>query len=138
MSAQPTPARTILVADDEPALRHLLVRQLQQRGYRVVPAADGLEALRLYRTANPPVDLVLADVVMPGMNGMQLAAALLELDANARFILVSAHVPTGSARLNSGVLVPVLQKPFNLDHVLDVLDRVLVPDTASPGVPQDA
>lgn len=62
---------------------------------------------------------------------MQLAGALLELDANARFILVSAHVPSGGARLKSGVLVPVLQKPFNLDHVLDVLDRVLEP-TAPP------
>jgi CheY-like chemotaxis protein len=138
MSAEPTRARTILVADDEPALRHLLARQLQQRGYRVFPAADGLEALRIYRSANPPIDLVLADVVMPGMNGMQLAAALLELDAKARFILVSAHVPSGSARLNSGVLVPVLQKPFNLDHVLEVLDRVLVPDPASPTLPQGA
>jgi YesN/AraC family two-component response regulator len=104
----------------------------------VFPAADGLEALRIYRSANPPIDLVLADVVMPGMNGMQLAAALLELDTSARFILVSAHVPSGSARLNSGVLVPVLQKPFNLDHVLDVLDRVLVPDPASPTLPQGA
>jgi CheY-like chemotaxis protein len=138
MSAEPTRARTILVADDEPALRHLLARQLQQRGYRVFPAADGLEALRIYRSANPPIDLVLADVVMPGMNGMQLAAALLELDAKARFILVSAHVPSGSARLNSGVLVPVLQKPFNLDHVLEVLDRVLVPDPASPTLHQGA
>ena len=138
MSAEPTPARTILVADDEPALRHLLVRQLQQRGYRVFPAADGLEALRIYRSANPPIDLVLADVVMPGMNGMQLAAALLELDANARFILISAHVPSGSARLSSGALVPVLQKPFNLDHVLDVLDRVLVPRPASPALPERA
>ena len=131
MSAEPSPARPILVADVEPPLPHLLVRRLHQRGYRVFPAADGLEALRIYRSANPPIDLVLADVVMPGMNGMQLAAALLELDANARFILISAHVPSGTARLNSGVLVPVLQKPFNLDYVLDVLDRVLEP-TAPP------
>ena len=132
MSSVHTSARTILVADDEPALRFLLVRQLQQRGYRVLAAADGLEALRIYRSADPPVDLVLADVVMPGMNGMQLATALLELDPLARFILVSAHVPTGSARLSTGVTVPVLQKPFNLDYVLDVLNRVLAGPAASP------
>jgi CheY-like chemotaxis protein len=133
MASVPTFTRTILVADDEPALRSLLVRQLQQRGYRVLAAADGLEALRIYRMADPPVDLVLADVVMPGMNGMQLATALLEINPLARFILVSAHVPTGSARLGTGVTVPVLQKPFNLDYVLDVLDRVLTdPATSSP------
>ena len=131
MPADPPIPRTILVADDEPALRSLLARQLQHRGYRVLPAADGVEALQIYRAANPPVDLVLADVVMPGMNGMQLAAALLEIDPRARFILVSARVPSGSARLSSGALVPVLQKPFNLDDVLDVLDRVLEP-TAPP------
>ncbi len=46
-------------------------------------------------------------------------------DRLARFILASAYVPSGSARLTSGVLVPVLQKPFNLVDVLDVLERVL-------------
>lgn len=74
---------------------------------------------------------MLADVVMPGMNGMQLAAALLEENPQVRLILVSAYVPSGSTRLTSGALVPVLQKPFNLDEVLGVLERVLAP---VPGV----
>jgi CheY-like chemotaxis protein len=123
--SQPRVARTILVVDDEPNLRRLLVQQLELRRYRVLQAQDGVEALAIYRTARPPVDLVLSDVVMPAMNGMQLAAALLEQDPLARFILVSAFVPSGSARLSSGVMVPVLQKPFDLDDVLEVLERVL-------------
>jgi two-component system cell cycle sensor histidine kinase/response regulator CckA len=125
MSTQPSAPRTILVVDDEPNLRRLLVRQLEHRGYHVLQAQHGLEALRIYRAALPPVDLVLADVVMPEMNGMQLAAALLDEDPLVRFILISGYVPSGSARLSSGMLVPVLQKPFNLDDVLEVLERVL-------------
>ncbi len=87
----------------------------------------------MYRAALRPVDLVLADVVMPTMNGMQLAAALMKEDPLARFVLISGYVPTGSARLASGVLVPVLQKPFNLDDVLEVLERVLA-GSSGPGV----
>jgi CheY-like chemotaxis protein len=134
MPAQSLTPRTILVVDDEPALRRLLVRQLEHRGYRVLQAGNGLEALETYRSAAPPVDLVLADVVMPGMNGMQLAAALLDLEPLARFILISAHMPSGSARLASGALVPVLQKPFALDDVLDVLERVLAAGTPTTEV----
>ena len=131
--SQSSAPRTILVVDDEPGLRRMLVRQLEARRYRVLQAEHGLEALAIYRTARPPIDLVLADVVMPVMNGMQLAAALLEEDPQARFILVSAFVPSGSARLSSNVMVPVLQKPFNLDDVLEVLERVLAAAPA-PGV----
>ncbi len=131
MAPEPHSPRTILVVDDEVNIRRLLVRQLEHRGYRVLEAENGLEALRIYRAALPPVDLVLADVVMPGMNGMQLAGALLEEDPLVRFILVSGYVPSGSARLNSGALVPVLQKPFNVDDVLEVLERVLA---AAPGL----
>ena len=125
MSPHPSAPRTILVVDDEAGVRRMLVRQLEHRGYHVLEAQHGVEALRIYRTASPAVDLVLADVVMPQMNGMQLAAALLEQSPLARFILISAYVPSGSARLSSGALVPVLQKPFNLDDVLEVLERVL-------------
>jgi DNA-binding response OmpR family regulator len=69
----PTDA-TILVADDDPEILSLVARLLSKRGYQVLEAQDGLEALELARSKRP--DLVILDVMMPGKNGWEVAKAL--------------------------------------------------------------
>ncbi len=70
---QPSMGRqfTIVFAEDDSAVRGIVVEVLRAKGFRVFPAADGHEALRLL--AAHPVDLLLADIVMPGLDGVQLA-----------------------------------------------------------------
>src|SRR5215212_6969519 len=82
---------TILVVDDEVALRQLLVRQLRSEGYNVVEAGYGMEALRVARSSLEPIDLVLSDIVMPGMIGTELAQRLLTEHPGIRVVLMSAH-----------------------------------------------
>ena len=66
---------TVLVVEDDPALRSLMVRTLSAKGYRALEANDGIEALdRL--AADPDIELVVTDIVMPRMNGVELAQQL--------------------------------------------------------------
>jgi CheY-like chemotaxis protein len=104
---------TILVVEDQVEVRRLAVAALQKYGYRVLEAADGKAALRLSREFAGPLDLLLTDVVMPGMTGRELADRLLELRPHTRVLFVSGY--TEGAISYRGVLqseVAYLQKPF--------------------------
>jgi CheY-like chemotaxis protein len=109
-----SPAGIILVVDDQDGVRALLRRQLGDLGHKVLEAADGTDALHLVRRRNGAVDLVLADVVMPQMNGTELATHIgVEFPA-IPVILMSAFAPPGVMRVGLGdSMVPVLQKPFD-------------------------
>jgi two-component system, cell cycle sensor histidine kinase and response regulator CckA len=117
---------TILVVDDEVALRQLLVRQLRSEGYNVVEAGYGLEALAVARSSAEPIDLVLSDIVMPGMIGTELAQRLLAEHPGIRVVLMSAHtldpVTVPSGRVAN---VPVLAKPFEGQKMLALVELTL-------------
>jgi CheY-like chemotaxis protein len=81
----------ILVVDDEPYVLRVLRSILEYYGYRVLVASDAVEALAVFR-ARPEIDLLIADVVMPGMNGPDLADALLEINPRLR-VLFTAGMP---------------------------------------------
>jgi two-component system, cell cycle sensor histidine kinase and response regulator CckA len=117
---------TILVVDDEHALRQLLVRQLRNAGYNVVEAGYGLEALEVARSSSEPIDLVLSDIVMPGMIGTELAEQLTAEHPGIRVVLMTAHavVPaasTGHIHRNFAVL----SKPFEGRKLLAIVEHVL-------------
>jgi DNA-binding NtrC family response regulator len=130
---------TILVVDDEVALRHMLVRELQSAGYTVLEAGFGLEALEVARASPEPIHLVLSDIRMPGMLGTELAERLLAEHPEVRVVLMSAH-PTEELVLveDRRGIITVLTKPFNGQKMLAVVKLVLgaspVPDrtTARP------
>lgn len=104
----------ILVVDDQEHVRALLRRQLSERGHTVLEAGDGAEALHLVRRRNGAIDLVLCDVVMPQMNGIELATRVGGEFPGIPVILMSAFSPAGVARVGLGEsIVPVLQKPFD-------------------------
>ncbi len=120
---------TILVVEDESALRELIVRILKDRGYQVFSAPNGEEALRISREhPERKIDLLLTDVVMPSMSGKQLADRLKESFSGLKTLFISGY--TSNAIVHHGVLiegVEFLQKPFNPDaiarKVREVLDR---------------
>jgi two-component system cell cycle sensor histidine kinase/response regulator CckA len=126
MTPPPHVPRTILVVDDEPPIRALLARQLRVLGYTVVEAGSAQAALVLAGEQSSPFDLVLSDIIMPGMNGTELGARLLERNPRQALVLMSAHAPSGLVELGIRARpVPLLRKPFTLPELATVLERVL-------------
>ena len=118
---------TIMVVDDEVSLRQMLVRQLRSEGYNVVEAGYGLEALAVARSSAEPVDLVLSDIIMPGMIGTELAQRLLAEHPGIRVVLMSAHTldPVVADPNGRPGNVPVLAKPFEGQKMLALVELFL-------------
>jgi len=121
-------SETVLIVEDEAALRSLGQEILRDQGYKVLAAGSGGEALELARFHKAPIHLLVTDVVMPGMDGPELASHLLPLHPEARCLYMSGY--TDDAILRRGVLeegMPFLQKPFTIDafalKVREVLDQ---------------
>ena len=121
-----SPVGIILVVDDQEGVRAVLRRQLSDRGHTVLEAGDGAEALHLVRRRNGAVDLILSDVVMPQMNGTELATRIGIEFPDIPVMLMSAYVPGGVTRLGDGdTVVPVLQKPFDAAQLAQLVDLAL-------------
>jgi len=118
----------VLVVEDEDELRRLSVRELEERGYLVLAAGNGVEALAVARSLERPIDLLVTDVVMPEMNGVELADALVEQWPWLPVLFVSGHLDEGAMRRNPlDADADLLRKPFTPDQlgrrVRQALDR---------------
>jgi two-component system cell cycle sensor histidine kinase/response regulator CckA len=105
---------TVLVAEDEEAVRQLIVRTLGSAGYRVLEARDGSDALRRVAELDGRVDLLVTDVVMPTMGGRELAERLASEHLGIRVLFISGY--TGNSLAHGGKLeegVAFLEKPFS-------------------------
>lgn len=126
MSSEVLPPAVILVVDDEDAVNRLVSRYLTHVGYRVVEACSGEEALAIVRRRRPRIDLVLSDVVMPGMDGAALAELILARCPGPSVILMTGQLPEEVERMKvNGQIVPVLRKPLNLDDLQHLLHVTL-------------
>jgi two-component system cell cycle sensor histidine kinase/response regulator CckA len=111
--------------DDEPAVRRFASRVLTEEGYLVEEAVDGAEALDRVRDGGPPVDVVVSDVVMPRLNGVELALALNALHPTLPVILMSGYA---TAQLDGmGIATPcgILGKPFSGQRLIEEVRRCL-------------
>jgi two-component system, cell cycle sensor histidine kinase and response regulator CckA len=125
-------SETVLIVEDEPVVRRLTVRALTERGYHVLEAGDGESALAVAREHNGDLHLLVTDVVMPGMNGKELADRLTAERPDLRVLYISGYAEHAVVR--QGVLVEgiaFLSKPFDLSElartVREVLDKASVP-----------
>jgi two-component system, cell cycle sensor histidine kinase and response regulator CckA len=127
--------RTILVVDDDPWVRVLARDVLASEGYRVLEAADGQDAIRVAAEHPGPIHLLLTDVVMPGMNGCELAAGLVPLLSGLRVMFMSAYDRDFLVRSGLNPIGPVITKPFTTEYlsrrVRMVLDRQPEASTAT-------
>jgi two-component system cell cycle sensor histidine kinase/response regulator CckA len=131
LSSQPLPPAAILVVDDEEAVNRLVTRYLTHIGYTVLAATSGEEALAIVRRRLPPIDLVLSDVVMPGMDGTELASLVLAECPGPAIVLMTGQLAEDIERVNvGGRIVRVLHKPVNLDSLQELLRAML--DTFPP------
>ena len=117
--------RTILVVDDEVSIQILIARQLRLLGYEVQTAGSGAAALELLRLQAGRYDLVLTDILMPAMNGTELAARLLERDPLQAVVLMSGSAPSGVAEVGARQGLPVLKKPIDVATLARVLEQAL-------------
>jgi hypothetical protein len=119
-------SETVLVVEDDDALREITAELLQEAGYRVILAPDGEEALRECARNGGPPDLVITDVVMPRMTGRALSEQLRALGPRLRVLFMSGY--TDAAVLYQGLLEPgtaFLQKPFGPEALLRKVREVL-------------
>ena len=123
---------TILLVEDEANLRYLAKQFLEKQGYRVIEAADGTVALQVAVAHEGMIHLLLTDVIMPGMNGRELAQRIEEIRPNTQVLYMSGYTENVIGRngtLDAGVRL--LQKPFTLrelkNRVREVLDSTRSP-----------
>ena len=111
---------TILLVEDEPAIRGLVAQALRKVGYQVLEARNGLEALEVFERAGH-VDLLLTDVQMPYLRGTDLTAKLREKAPGLKTLLISGYVARGQATVDA----PLLEKPFARDALLKAVRETL-------------
>ena len=116
---------TILLVEDEAFVRKATAEALESAGYRLVIARGAAEALEAYRRCSWPVDLLLADIVMPGMSGRELATEFETFHPRARVLLMSGY----AEQLACCALLPkgeeYLAKPFSVHTLLSRVRKVL-------------
>jgi PAS domain S-box-containing protein len=123
---------TILLVEDEANLRYLARQYLEKQGYKVIEAADGAVAMQIAVAHEATIHLLLTDVIMPGMNGRELAQRISEIRPNAKILYMSGYTENvigHDGTLDAGIRL--LQKPFNLrdlkSKVREVLDATPTP-----------
>jgi two-component system cell cycle sensor histidine kinase/response regulator CckA len=117
---------TILVVDDEPEVRKLVGAMLSREGHAVVISDSGEHALKAFHKAGDPFDLLLADVVSPGMSGPMLADRLVEQQAGLRVLFMSGF--DGTQVVQRYVVergYSLLVKPFTMDQLRQKVREVL-------------
>ncbi|MEE8309924.1 MAG: response regulator [Hyphomicrobium sp.] len=114
----------ILLAEDDDSMRGFLVRALEKAGYDVIAYANGEEAFERLKT--DPFTLLLTDIVMPKMDGIELARRASELDPELKIMFITGFA---AVVLNSDAAAPkdarVLSKPFHLKDLVREVDRLL-------------
>jgi len=113
---------TVLLVEDEDAIRRLAQRILTQHGYAVLCAAGATEARQIWQKHGPEVDLLVTDVTMPGVSGPELAAELL---GNERTLFMSGHLPNDPSMVFHVEKAHFLQKPFTVSELLEAVRQSL-------------
>jgi two-component system cell cycle sensor histidine kinase/response regulator CckA len=115
----PRGTETVLLAEDEPDVREVARQFLESGGYTVIEARDGAEALRLAVEHDGIVDLLITDMVMPGMTGQQLAAHLQQTISELRIIFMSGYSEHAAAEVaQANASIRLLTKPFSRGAIL--------------------
>lgn len=124
-SGKPNVCKVILLVDDEEDIRNTTSQMLEQDGFSVVTCKDGLEALAIFKVDPRKFDLVLLDMIMPGMKGTDLFQAMKQLRPDIRALLVTGYSTTEEAQsLQKQGLDGILQKPYSHKDLKTALGKV--------------
>jgi two-component system, cell cycle sensor histidine kinase and response regulator CckA len=114
VSAPAGGTETILLVEDEAALREITCEYLQSRGYNVLSANSGMQALEICRAHEAPIDILMTDIIMPGIQGPELVKAALNMRPQMHVIYVSGYTDRGLDIANQENNAILLQKPYSL------------------------
>jgi two-component system, cell cycle sensor histidine kinase and response regulator CckA len=114
---------SVLVVDDETAVRRFAARVLQRDGYEVLEAADGHEALEMLRAGQVVVDLIVSDIVMPRINGVELMQSVAESHPHVPVVLMSGYATAALSELGIATPCSILPKPFPAERLLAEVHR---------------
>jgi len=116
----------VMVVEDEELVRRMTSNILGRLGYRVLCAADGEEALELYKNNVEPIDLVILDMIMPKKDGLETFKELKEIDQNVRVVISTGYLPNRiSSEFLKGGVVGFIQKPYTAIELSKLVKRVL-------------
>jgi two-component system cell cycle sensor histidine kinase/response regulator CckA len=124
----PEGTETILVVEDEELLVDLLKTVFETKGYQVLTAKDGLEALDVYEQHGKEIDIILMDIGLPKLSGWEVLQRMKEMNSKVRIILASGYIdPHSKSEILKAGAKYFIQKPYVLKEVLqrvrEVLDR---------------
>jgi two-component system, cell cycle sensor histidine kinase and response regulator CckA len=120
-TTETTTLETILLVEDEPAVRQLFAQALQRAGYTVYEARNGQEAMKLFDQHGESIDMLLTDMRMPYMGGVELAQHLRGRRRNLKMLCISGYPGNVDAEL----AIDFLAKPFSRDDLLKKVREVL-------------
>jgi two-component system cell cycle sensor histidine kinase/response regulator CckA len=126
LSDMPRGTGTILVVEDEEAVRYLACRVLRGNGYRVLEAGDPAAALQIVRDERQPIDLLVTDIVMPGMSGPALAERMVAGRPDLKVLYITGYAEEAIERqgaLSAGG--SLLQKPFTAHQLASRVSQAL-------------
>jgi two-component system cell cycle sensor histidine kinase/response regulator CckA len=125
---------TILVAEDNPQVRGMIVRALEESGYSVIAAKDGSDAIAIYEKKGPTIDLVILDMLMPHVGGRECFYRIKEIHSQARILLMTGFTANGSIEdfLDEGA-AGAITKPFELQHFTTAIRKALSAGKEKPG-----
>ena len=118
---------TILLTEDDTTTRIVVAEILKDNGYHVVTAREGIEALKIIADKSQELDLLLTDVVMPGLNGIDVMLRAAMLRPELKVLLMSGHAKdTLAGKIGmTGTCLPFLEKPFTHKLLVEEVGRVL-------------
>lgn len=118
-------AHTIMLVDDDDAVRELLARVLRSRGYQVIEAASGEQAQLIFQTHDGPVDLLVCDVLMTGVSGPDLAQRLSVSRPALRMLLMSGDPTMASVLDGTSISAEFIGKPFTPQQLVENVRTLL-------------
>jgi two-component system cell cycle sensor histidine kinase/response regulator CckA len=122
-SADAPQVQTVLVVEDEDSIRMLIQYSLENRGFRVLVARDGLEAMQLAKEHEGIIDILVTDLVMPGLSGTELVEKLHALRPYMKIVLISGNTDP-SPLLGEHPDISMLAKPFSPSQLVDMVQNI--------------
>jgi two-component system, cell cycle sensor histidine kinase and response regulator CckA len=125
MSPPPSSEKTILIVDDEESICLVVSEMLKNTGFRVHTASSGPAALELYQKHQKEISLVLLDMTLPGMSGLEIYEKLLKINPNIITLLMSGYAEQQVHEFFAGRPMPtIIQKPFKIPELLQLIESL--------------
>jgi CheY-like chemotaxis protein len=127
----------IMFVDDEPEVRSIARITLEQQGYRMIEAEDGIQALNSYNQRKDEISLVITDVLMPNLDGLGLVARLNKINPDLPILLLSGHVLEEDLWAPGNAKLRYLMKPYRLADLQAAVEDLIGPPSARDPGPKD-